>query len=126
MLRQGTEGQLLQQSVLSPHRGLSVGSWLLENRTRPAAQPASTSANSRQWQAMERIVEICVLYYRVLQELCTSMGWSLCLQSAGGKKTSFHQTRRKSCNVLALCQNFSICDMEGLEIGKVKFVESRV
>lgn len=35
MLRQGAEGQLLEQSVLSPHRGLSVGSWLLGEQDQP-------------------------------------------------------------------------------------------
>lgn len=48
-------------------------------------------------------MEISALCYRVLQELCTSVGWSLCLQSA---RSPFHQRRRELCNVLAPCQFF--------------------
>lgn len=48
MLRQGAEGQLLEQSVLSPHRRLSVGSWLLGEQHQASSTTSLTSAYTRE------------------------------------------------------------------------------
>lgn len=108
MLRQGAEGQLLEQSVLSPHRGLSVGSWLLGEQDQASSTTSLTSAYTRE-KGMASHAEKCGNTCPLLQSAPRALhkfGLVPLLTVSKGEITYFHQRRKEVCSVLAPCQEF--------------------